>query len=509
MKENLVPNKKVLIKIGLIYLFIMSFINFCGVLLCNSELLQAIINIKEDENLIAYTEFQNKYTSIQNIVLYLSFIIPISIGIVYIFFAKPSKIKKRIVNIPYVYSFLGASGWIIQIIKSTILYCFFKISTHLPVQGIYLTSVMMILLVCLFVFTFCFLSLNGIHRKFILPSYFSEEPISSINGTHKLSIPILFIIFFISVSIFPCFYLFSVLYFSSLNNGFEIYSQVYTFLGIIGIFEIVTLASFTEYFSKPLNKFKKAAQEIKNYNYNKKVEVVSADDLGELADNFNEMASSLNQKTKKISAIQNSIITGMATMVESRDNSTGGHIKRTSDCVRVFAEYLQTLPAYANVSKQFFENVIKAAPMHDLGKIAVDDAVLRKPGKFTEEEYEVMKSHSKEGARIVAEVLSASEDEDFKKIAINVAHYHHEKWNGAGYPEKIAAEQIPFEARIMALADVFDALVSKRCYKDSFSYDKAFEIIQNDLGTHFDPQLGAEFIKCRASLEKLYNGYSW
>ena len=176
-------------------------------------------------------------------------------------------------------------------------------------------------------------------------------------------------------------------------------------------------------------------------------------------------------------------------MVESRDNSTGGHIKRTSDCVRIFVEYLSSQNEYSNLTKKFCNDVIKAAPMHDLGKISVPDAILQKPGKFTDEEYEKMKQHSAEGARIVGEVLKEVDDADFKKLAINVAHYHHEKWNGQGYPEKLAGDQIPFEARIMALADVFDALVSKRCYKESFSFDKAFEIISESAGSHFDPAL--------------------
>ena len=192
-------------------------------------------------------------------------------------------------------------------------------------------------------------------------------------------------------------------------------------------------------------------------------------------------------------------------MVESRDNSTGGHINRTSDCVKIFVEKLRRVPEYSNLSDSFCDSVIKAAPMHDLGKIAVDDAVLRKPGRFTDEEYEIMKKHSAEGARIVESVLTEVEDMEFKKIAINVAHYHHEKWDGSGYPEKIKGEEIPLEARIMALADVFDALVSKRCYKDSFSYDKAFQIINESLGTHFDPKLGRVFVECRNELENLYN----
>ena len=194
-------------------------------------------------------------------------------------------------------------------------------------------------------------------------------------------------------------------------------------------------------------------------------------------------------------------------MVESRDNSTGGHIRRTSDCVKVFAEELLKGPSTDSGTAKFYENVVKAAPMHDLGKIAVPDAILQKPGKFTDEEYKKMKSHSAEGARIVENVLSEVDDLEFKKIAINVAHYHHEKWDGSGYPDHLHSEQIPLEARIMALADVFDALVSKRCYKESFSYDKAFNIIEESLGTHFDPVLGQKFIACRNKLEQLYDNY--
>ena len=142
--------------------------------------------------------------------------------------------------------------------------------------------------------------------------------------------------------------------------------------------------------------------------------------------------------------------------------------------------------------------------MHDLGKIAVDDAILRKPGKFTPEEYEKMKEHPAKGAVIVEKVLSNINADDFRRIAINVAHYHHEKWNGSGYPEGLKGEEIPLEARIMALADVFDALVSKRCYKEAQSFDEAFEIIKNDLGQHFDPVIGQIFIECRPQLEEYY-----
>lgn len=227
-----------------------------------------------------------------------------------------------------------------------------------------------------------------------------------------------------------------------------------------------------------------------------------------LINNYNtKLQKEVSSKTIKIEQIQNSIITGMASMVESRDNSTGGHIKRTSAGIKIFMEKIRTSEDYKDLGNSFCSKLVKAAPMHDLGKIAVDDAVLRKPGKFTIDEYNEMKKHPTEGTRIVKEVLTNVDDEEFKQIAENVAHYHHEKWDGSGYPTGIKGTKIPLEARIMAFVDVFDALVSKRCYKEAFSFDTAFEIISNDLGTHFDPELGPLFLECRPELEDLYNTF--
>lgn len=213
----------------------------------------------------------------------------------------------------------------------------------------------------------------------------------------------------------------------------------------------------------------------------------------------------VEQKTENILYIKDMMVLGMADMVESRDNNTGGHIKRTSAVVKIFAERLKDDCDRFQFDTDFLRSVVKAAPMHDLGKIAIDDVILRKPGKYTPEEFAQMKKHAAEGARIVGNILQGVEDDRFVRIAKNVANYHHEKWNGQGYPEGLSGENIPIEARIMALADVFDALVSKRCYKEAFSYEKAFRIIEESLGQHFDPDLGKIFIECRPELEEIYN----
>ncbi len=223
-----------------------------------------------------------------------------------------------------------------------------------------------------------------------------------------------------------------------------------------------------------------------------------------LQERYNEeLAKEVEEKTKRIKTIQQKTILGMAQMVESRDLSTGGHIKRTSEVVRIFAQKL--VDANLGLDQKFLGLVIRSAPMHDLGKIGVDDAVLRKQGKFTGEEYAAMKKHSEIGYRMVSEILSGVEEPDFVSIAENVAHYHHEKIDGTGYPDGLKGEDIPVEARIMALADVFDALVSKRCYKDAFSHEKAYKIIENDAGTHFDEQLAKVFLFCKTELERYYN----
>lgn len=217
-----------------------------------------------------------------------------------------------------------------------------------------------------------------------------------------------------------------------------------------------------------------------------------------------QLEQEVADKTKHVIEMQDQLVLGMATMVEGRDNSTGGHIKRTSDVVRILVGEMKKDNIFG-LSEEFFLDVIKAAPMHDLGKITVDDSVLRKPGKYLPEEFEKMKKHAKEGARIVAEILASTDDENFKRIAENVAHYHHERYDGSGYPEKLKGEDIPLEARIMAIADVYDALVSKRVYKEKMSFIEADKIIMDGMGTQFDKKLEPFYVAARPALEEYYS----
>ncbi len=227
-----------------------------------------------------------------------------------------------------------------------------------------------------------------------------------------------------------------------------------------------------------------------------------------LLNKYNDnLRDEVKKKTEHIVEMHNNLVLGMATMVESRDNSTGGHIKRTSDIVAFLIDAIQKDKDEdkLEVSADFCHNIIKAAPMHDLGKIAVDDAILRKPDRFTPEEFDKMKTHAAEGARIVHEILSGTDDLAFHLLAENVAHYHHERWDGSGYPEGLKGEAIPLEARIMAIADVYDALVSKRVYKDAMTFEQADSIMMESFGKHFDKKLEKYYLAARPKLEEYYS----
>lgn len=209
------------------------------------------------------------------------------------------------------------------------------------------------------------------------------------------------------------------------------------------------------------------------------------------------------EKTRYLQDIHDTLIMSLANMIENRDLSTGGHVKRTSEVVRILVKYMQDDEAFG-MNPLFCRNVVKAAPMHDLGKIAVEDRILKKEGVFTDEEFAEMKKHSEKGAQIVRQILSGVKDTYFMGIAENVAHYHHERYDGSGYPEGLRGDDIPLEARIMAIADVYDALVSERCYKVSLSFEEAYGIIQEGFGKQFDPKLEKYFNYARAQLEEYY-----
>ena len=216
----------------------------------------------------------------------------------------------------------------------------------------------------------------------------------------------------------------------------------------------------------------------------------------------------IQQNNETISQMQNGLILVLADIVESRDKCTGDHVRKTSAYVKIIVKKMKEMGLYADqLTDRFVDDVIHSAPLHDIGKIHVPDNILNKPGKLTDMEFAIMKAHTTVGARIIQEAIDMVPESGYLEEAKNLAEYHHEKWNGNGYPHGIEGEEIPLSARIMAVADVFDALVSRRSYKKPFSFEKAISIIKEDAGTHFDPLVAKAFLAARDEVKAVMDEF--
>lgn len=208
-----------------------------------------------------------------------------------------------------------------------------------------------------------------------------------------------------------------------------------------------------------------------------------------------------NINLRKIHNYNAEMVTGFATLVESRDDSTGGHIKRTRDYVSIILDEMKQDPYYRTIlTRDYVRNIKNAAPMHDIGKISTPDEILQKPGKLTDEEFAIMKEHAAVGGDIIKKTFENIDDPEYLNIAYEVARYHHEKWNGKGYPEGLSGEEIPLHARVMAIADVFDAVSADRCYREAMPLEACFKIIEEGAGTQFDPRLARLFLNAKAKI---------
>ncbi|MEI6413594.1 MAG: two-component system response regulator [Pseudomonadota bacterium] len=201
------------------------------------------------------------------------------------------------------------------------------------------------------------------------------------------------------------------------------------------------------------------------------------------------------KRTREVAAIQDVTIHAMASLAETRDNETGNHIRRTQAYVRVLANRLKQHPRFRHfLSDHTVKILFKSAPLHDIGKVGIPDRILLKPGRFTPEEFEVMKTHTRLGRDAIAHAeQQLGMSVEFLQLAKEIAYGHQEKWDGSGYPEGKSGDDIPISARLMALADVYDALISRRVYKSGMPHDKAVQIILEGRGTHFDPDITDAF----------------
>ena len=220
----------------------------------------------------------------------------------------------------------------------------------------------------------------------------------------------------------------------------------------------------------------------------------------------NEVAS----RTVELGALQDVTILAMASLAETRDSDTGNHIRRTQHYVRVLARQVQNHPRFGYfLDDATIELLFKSAPLHDIGKVGIPDRILLKPGRFTPEEFEIMKTHTTLGRdAIAAAEKQLGKEVEFLRHAKDIALYHQEKWDGSGYPEGLVGDAIPVSARLMAVADVYDALISRRVYKDGMSHEKAVDIIREGRGTHFDPDLVDAFLAVQEEFRTIAARYA-
>ena len=216
----------------------------------------------------------------------------------------------------------------------------------------------------------------------------------------------------------------------------------------------------------------------------------------------------IETKNATISKMQNGLIMVLSDLVESRDKCTGDHVRKTAEYARIIMNEMKKRGMYPDqLNDEFINNVMNAAPLHDIGKIHVSDVILNKPARLTDEEFKEMQKHTTLGSKIIDRAIDMVPDSVYLKEAKNLSEYHHEKWNGKGYPYGISGEEIPLSARIMAVADVFDALVSRRSYKEPFSFEKAMDIIRTDAGTHFDPLVAEAFLGAEEEVRKVAESF--
>lgn len=246
------------------------------------------------------------------------------------------------------------------------------------------------------------------------------------------------------------------------------------------------------------------------------VDINSRNEVGDLYRTVSKMESDMakqlhdiRQYTESTLKMQNGLMVLMADMVETRDSDTGAHIQKTAEYVRIILEGLKRKGYYKDLlTPQYIKDVIRSAPLHDVGKLKITDAILNKPGKLTPEEYEIMKTHADAGKEIIDKAISTVEGGSYLKEARNMVAYHHERWDGKGYPGGLHDSEIPLSARIMAVADVFDALTSPRVYKPAFSLEDSIKIIKEGKGTQFDPKCVEVFLESLPEIEEVLKKFN-
>ena len=308
------------------------------------------------------------------------------------------------------------------------------------------------------------------------------------------------------------------------NDSKRFFNTLAQFFSLVMLFILIPAAIWARKMINPINRMaettgrfvfdnEKSMEE--NLSKIARLNIRTGDELENLYRSFVKMTGDsvryikdINQKNATIQKMHENLLVTIAELVENRDENTGQHIRKTAKYVSLILEEMRRRGVYADkLTDEYINSVVQAAPLHDVGKIHVPDMILNKPGKLTDEEFEVMKTHTTHGGKIIDTIIELMPESNYLAEAKNLAMYHHEKWNGKGYPSGLAGEDIPLSARVMAVADVFDALVSRRSYKEGFPYEKALGIIQQESGKHFDPQVVEAFMAVKDKALETADGF--
>ncbi|MCR4961200.1 MAG: HD-GYP domain-containing protein [Lachnospiraceae bacterium] len=284
-------------------------------------------------------------------------------------------------------------------------------------------------------------------------------------------------------------------------------------MDIYSVYPISTMAESLDRFAEAGNSQEAMDENVKRL---RGLEIHTGDEVEKLYRSLCRMTSNQSEQMRNntrlsdsTARMQDGLIITMADLVENRDSDTGAHIQKTAAYVKIIVDGLEKLGYYSEkITPKFKSDIVRSAPLHDIGKINIPDYVLNKPGKLTDEEYEIIKTHTVYGKKIMEKAIDTVGGENYLKEARNMAAYHHERWDGKGYPEKLHGEVIPLSARIMAVADVFDALTSPRVYKPAFPIEKALEMIMEGSGTQFDPKCVEAFMESLPEIKIIVKKYN-
>ena len=264
---------------------------------------------------------------------------------------------------------------------------------------------------------------------------------------------------------------------------------------VLGAYTIAIMIQWSKLMRRVLKAQECSLIDVTQGNTSIRVPIFEHDELGSMASLTNKMLDSLESSQDEVKTTRDVAIVSLSALAESRDNETGAHILRTQEYVRALADHLAQFEQHKNLlTSNYIELLYKSAPLHDVGKVGIPDNILLKPGKLTDEEFEVMKGHPEIGAKALSMAEKQLGSNSFLQLAKEISLTHHEKWNGSGYPNGLKGQEIPLSGRLMALADVYDALISERVYKKAFSHEKAKSIILEGNGSHFDPEVVEAFL---------------